>query len=62
MGRPDLQRLVGARANGRQQLTFFAASGYSEQAVAYANEMSVALLVYDPAMSTPSVPGSVDTV
>ena len=47
-GRPDIQNLVGARGNGTQQLIFFSASGYSQQAIAYANEMNVLLMTYDP--------------
>jgi hypothetical protein len=49
-GRPDLQRLIGAR--GRQagkSLFFFSASGYSQAAVDYANDLDIALFLYDPA-------------
>lgn len=47
-GRPDVQKLVGARATGSQQLFFFSAAGYSKQAVDYADEVGVALFIYDP--------------
>lgn len=47
-GRPDVQNLVGARGNGTQQLFFFSASGYSQQAITYADEMQVLLMTYDP--------------
>lgn len=47
-GRPDVQRLYGARGNGGEQLFFFSASGYSEQAVAYADEVGVGLWTYEP--------------
>lgn len=49
VGRPDLQRLVGAR--GRKNhlaLFFFAASGFSQAAVDYADDLEIALFVYDP--------------
>lgn len=47
VGRPDLQRLFGAR--GREtdkQLIFFTGSDYASTAVAYAEEMEIALFVY----------------
>lgn len=47
-GRPDVQKLVGARGTGSQQLFFFSAAGYSKQAVDYADEVGVALFTYDP--------------
>lgn len=47
-GSPDVQRLMGARGNGTQQLFFFAASGYSDQAVKYADEVGMMLMTYDP--------------
>lgn len=47
-GSPDVQRLMGARANGTQSLFFFAASGYSDQAVKYADEVGMMLMTYDP--------------
>jgi len=46
-GRPALQRLVGARGHGTQQLLFFTGAGYSEHAVEYADEMGIALFTYD---------------
>lgn len=47
-GRPDCQRLVGARGNGTEQLFFFSASGYSAQAIEYADQVGMALFTYDP--------------
>lgn len=47
-GRPDCQRLVGARGNGSERLFFFSASGYSAQAVEYADQVGIALFTYDP--------------
>lgn len=47
-GRPDLQRLYGARGSGTEQLIFFSAAGYSAQAVEYANQIGMALYTYDP--------------
>lgn len=47
VGRPHLQRLVGAR--GRRidlQLLFFTGARYTDQAVAYANGMDIALFQY----------------
>lgn len=50
VGRPALQRLVGARGNNTQlELLFFSASGYTDTAKKYANEMRIALLTYDTA-------------
>lgn len=47
-GRPDLQRLVGARGrNHNLELWFFSMSGYSRQAVQYASEMDIQLFTYD---------------
>lgn len=47
VGRPHLQRLVGARGrNTDVQLIFFTGTRYSEQAIAYANEMDIALFNY----------------
>lgn len=46
-GRPALQRLVGAGANlAATQLLFFSVSGFTAGAVAYADDMRMALLVY----------------
>lgn len=48
VGRPDLQRLFGARGNRSDlQMLFFAGSGYSRQAVEYADKVGMALFVYD---------------
>ncbi len=47
VGRPLLQRLVGARgAQHHLALAFYSASGYSPHAVAYAEEMAIALFTY----------------
>lgn len=46
VGRPELQRLFGARGGGRQQLLFFTGSDYASTAVAYADEHDIALFVY----------------
>ncbi|WP_283567396.1 restriction endonuclease [Rhodococcus erythropolis] len=49
-GRPELQRLVGARGRQNEKnLFFFSASGYSQAAVDYANDLDIALFLYDPA-------------
>lgn len=48
VGRPEVQQLYGARGNGDELLFFFAASGYSEQAVKYADQVGVSLFTYDP--------------
>jgi hypothetical protein len=50
-GRPDLQRLHGA-ANGRRT-TFFSLAGYTEQAVAWAELVDMALFRFD-LQGTPS--------
>ncbi|GAA1053909.1 restriction endonuclease [Dietzia natronolimnaea] len=47
-GRPDCQKLVGARGTGTEQLFFFSASGYSAQAIEYADQVGMALYTYDP--------------
>ncbi|MGB3822435.1 MAG: restriction endonuclease [Rhodococcus qingshengii] len=47
-GRPDLQKLYGARGSGTQQLMFFAASSYTDQAIEYADQVKIALFIYDP--------------
>ncbi|MFC8615991.1 restriction endonuclease [Micromonospora purpureochromogenes] len=47
VGRPVLQRLVGARGrNVDQDLFFFSGAGFSAQAVEYANEMEIRLFKY----------------
>jgi hypothetical protein len=48
VGRPALQRLVGARPNEQDRMFFFTGSNYSNHAVDYANERGVALFQYDP--------------
>lgn len=59
-GRPDLQRLVGARAREVfLDLFFFSASGYSAKAREYAAEMDIALFVFDSmGHLTPSSPAA----
>jgi len=48
-GRPELQRLYGARGdNHHQKLLFFTASGYSQAAIEYAKSVKIALFTYDP--------------
>ncbi len=47
VGRPVLQRLVGARGRSvNQDLFFFSGVGFSAQAVEYANEMDIRLFKY----------------
>jgi hypothetical protein len=47
VGRPHLQKLVGARGRSMSsELLFFSGAGYSEHAVAYADEMDIALYFY----------------
>jgi hypothetical protein len=47
VGRPAVQRLVGARGRERsKQLLFFSGTGFSANAIDYANEMDVALFHY----------------
>ncbi|GAA0955936.1 restriction endonuclease [Actinocorallia libanotica] len=48
VGRAELQRLVGARMRGEQQLFFFTGSAYSAPALAYGEAMDIALFQYDP--------------
>jgi hypothetical protein len=48
VGRPALQRLVGAQEGPGDQLFFFTASSYSTAAVTYADERDIALFRYDP--------------
>ena len=48
-GRPALQQLVGAAAGETgKALFFFSASGYSQQAVQYADQHDIGLFTYDP--------------
>ncbi|MET9463658.1 restriction endonuclease [Streptomyces sp. NPDC006544] len=47
VGRPELQRFVGARPYGSTaQLIFFTGSGYTTTAAAYAREWGIALFTY----------------
>lgn len=46
VGRPDLQRLFGARGTGTQQLFFWALGGYSPQAIQYAREHNIGLFTF----------------
>lgn len=47
-GRPDLQRLVGAREdNHAVELWFFSMSGYSAQAIEYGDRLNIRLLTFD---------------
>ncbi|MFJ5724823.1 restriction endonuclease [Streptomyces sp. NPDC093149] len=47
VGRPELQRFVGARPQGSTaQLIFFTGSDYARTAVAYAQERDIALFTY----------------
>lgn len=48
VGRPALQRLVGASDRPGDQLFFFTGSNYSAAAVTYADERRIALFQYDP--------------
>lgn len=45
-GRPDIQRLFGARGTGTEDLYFFSASGYSPQAIDYGEGHDVGLFSY----------------
>lgn len=48
VGRPDLQRLVGARAgNERREMLFYSKSGYTRTALEYANAHRIALYTFD---------------
>lgn len=59
-GRPDLQRLFGARGKDTDKaLFFFAASGYSKGAIEYANQVGITLCVYDPLGRTERLNGTV---
>ncbi|WP_372341886.1 restriction endonuclease [Nocardia sp. CC227C] len=49
VGRPELQRLFGARGkHADKQMLFFAATTYSARAVEYADDVDMALFTYDP--------------
>lgn len=47
VGRPDLQRLVGANEGPRRML-FYSTSGYSREAIAYADRLWIALFQFVP--------------
>lgn len=47
VGRPDVQKLRGARGDGGESLHFFSLSGYTAQAIAEAERLHVALWRYD---------------
>jgi hypothetical protein len=46
-GRPDIQRLFGARGHEAQDLYFFSASAYSPQAIEYAEAHDVGLFSFE---------------
>ena len=46
VGRPDLQRLFGARGRGVEELYFFSLNGYSPPAIQYAKQHGIGLLSY----------------
>jgi hypothetical protein len=46
-GRPELQQLHGVVASRDKQGVFFSIGGYTEQAVAWANEVNLALFSFD---------------
>ena len=46
--RPDVQNHYGARGAGTELLFFFSASGYSDQAVQYADQVGILFMTYDP--------------
>ncbi|WP_338480829.1 restriction endonuclease [Rhodococcus sp. DN22] len=48
-GSRDVQKLYGARGTGTEQLFLFSASGYSDQAIKYADQVGMMLMTYDPA-------------
>lgn len=45
-GRPDIQRLFGARGTGTEDLFFFSGSGYSPQAIDYGEVHDIGLFSY----------------
>lgn len=50
VGRPAIQQLYGARgADHSRKMVFFCSGGYSRQALAYADEVGVALFTFDAA-------------
>lgn len=46
IGRPDLQRLLGAATGTQAQLFFFTGTGYSRHAVEFADQTGIALFTY----------------
>lgn len=54
VGRPDLQKLKGA-AQGYKHLLFYSLSGYTSQAIEYAEESGVALFTFDRANNVKAV-------
>lgn len=48
VGRPALQRLVGAREDPSHELFFFSASAFATPAVEYADQRAIALYTYGP--------------
>ncbi|RDH76339.1 hypothetical protein DVS77_21535 [Mycolicibacterium moriokaense] len=58
-GRPDLQRLFGARGrDATKDLFFFAASGYTKTAITYARDVGIYLFVFDPTGAVKRVNGT----
>lgn len=56
VGRPAIQQLYGARgADHSKKMVFFCSGGYSRQALAYADEVRVALFTFDAAGSYEAV-------
>lgn len=48
VGRPELQRLFGARGARQHLMVFFSLSGYSQLAIDYADSVGMLLFVYGP--------------
>ena len=59
-GRPDVQRLVGARPAEAVLLFFFSSGGYTQHAIDYSNELGVNLFTYGPDGSVASSNRSAD--
>lgn len=61
VGRPDLQNLYGARGGDTSKaLLFFSASGFSRQAIVYAEQVGIELWVYEPTGTVERVGKAVD--